>query len=504
MNTAIKKFLITKNKKMASKLPRLFNPKFKSILIGYSLFSIFFTSCNIDDHETKQTPLVFISEEYKPFNYTENSSPAGVATDLLNVICKLLNLKFEIEFKDWNQGYNETLNTDNTVLFSTVLNSTRKDLFKWAGPYASIDWNFYTASGSSVRISDMDDAKTLARIGVISNYAIEEYLVEQGFTNLVYCTDLDDAMTKLLANEIDAFPSDRYTTKATLEKLGHSTFSVTSQLTIKTELIYFAFNKNTSDEVIADFQNAIDQCKANGLLKQLSQKYLNTSEYPDVMQIYTESYPPLTYMTSYGEITGFGTDVVKEIMARNNLYVPIKMSSWSNGYQLALINPNFCLFTMDKTDIRKDLFQWVGPIGTNTTWFYTKAGSGISISSLADAKALGKIGTVSSWFSTQYLQQQGFTNLVYESDPAVMTEKLMTGQVDAFVCTDITFPDILRDLGYEYSTVTPAFSLMASDFYIALSTNTPASLVNTWQSTLDEMKSDGTYSAISGKWFPNK
>ncbi len=119
-----------------------------------------------------------------------------------------------------------------------------------------------------------------------------------------------------------------------------------------------------------------------------------------------------------------------------------------------------------------------------------------------DARNMNAIGTVGSWFSTQYLQNLGFTNLIIDSDPEVLTEKLMTGQIDAFVCTDITFPNILDQLGYNYTGVTPAFSLMSSDFYIAFSKTTPAATIAQWQSTLDAIKSDGTYTEIENKWFP--
>lgn len=187
----------------------------------------------------------------------------------------------------------------------------------------------------------------------------------------------------------------------------------------------------------------------------------------------------------------------------NHDYYQINLSSWSNGYQLALDNPNFCLYTMDRTEIRENLFQWVGPIGANTTWFYTNNGSDISISSIDDAKNLNSIGTVSSWFSTQYLQELGFTNLVYENEPEVLAQRLLDGEIDAFVCTDITFPDILAQLGYEYADVDPSFSLMSSDFYIAFSKSTSSTIVNQWQTALDEIKQNGTYDAIHLKWFQN-
>ncbi len=461
-----------------------------------------FTSCEKEDIHKNQPQLRFISEEYNPFNYTENSEVTGLAPELLREVCRQLQIECNIEFLPWEQGYNEALQTDNAVLFSTTLNSTRRDLFKWAGPFASLDWIFYAASVNPVPLGTLEDAKDAGKIGVIADYAMTEFLEEQGFTNLVPCSDLADAFTKLLNGEIDLFPSDKFTTEQALKAMGESVYSVIPQLTIKTELLYFAFNKSITDAVVSDFQDAINECKKNGVLKQLTQEFLHTSDYPDIFQIYTESYPPLTFRNEKGEITGYGTDIVKEIMQRNNGYDPIRLSSWSNGYQLALNNPNFCLYTMDRTEIREDLFQWVGPIGTNATWIFTRAGSGITLTSLEDAKKLASIGTVESWFSTQYLEEQGFTNLVPDEDPGILTKKLLNGQIEAFVCSELTFPTILTEMEHTYEDVTPAFELMSSDFYIAFSKNTPGSVVAKWQETLEAMKSDGTYTAIELKWFP--
>ncbi len=471
---------------------------------GLLLLAIIVTFFSCDDViNDEQTQLKFITEEYAPFNYREDGIASGFSTDLLQAICSEMDLDFNVEFSTWEDAYNIALNTDNAVLFSTALNSQRRDLFKWAGPIASLDWNFYAASSNLLELSDMDAVKKVDKIGVISGYAMEEYLLEQGFANLSYCTDLNDAFTKLLNGEITLFASDILTTNETLESMGESEYAVKNLLTIKTELLYFAFNKAVADNVVAQFQSAIDVCKDNGTVRNLSEEYLGTSEFPGKLQLYTESYTPLTYANSYGEITGYGTDIVKEIMKRNDIYEPIKLSSWSNGYQLALNNPNFCLFTMDRTELRKDLFQWVGPIGTNTTYFYTKAGSGITINTIDDAKALNAVGTINSWFSGQYLNDLGFTNLVYESDPAVMVQRLMNNEVDAFVCTDVTFPDILSSCGFSYNETNPEFELMASDFYVAFSKNTPEGTVELWQKTLDKMKEDGTYNTISSKWFPN-
>ncbi len=462
---------------------------------------LLFSQCDKKTDDTYRFKFQFITENYAPLNYLDNNTLTGLAPDILKSVCAKLNIPYSVSVLSWNDGYSLVQSANNAVLFSTILNSTRKDLFKWAGPIASLDWMFYTASGDEISLNTLDDAKKIGKIGVIKDYSIEQYLVQQGFNNLVYCTDNIEAFTKLLNGDIDLFPSDKITAEAALKTLGKSIYKINPLMIIRTDLVYFAFNKNIPDDVVADFQNAIDVLKTDGTVKALSEKYLNTSDFPGTMQIYTEQYPPLTFRNNFGEITGFGTDIVNEIMKRNKIYTEIKLTSWSSGYDLALNNPNVCLFTMDRTDLRENLFQWVGPIGTNTTWFYTKTGSGIRISSLDDARKLSSVGAVNSWFSTQYLQSLGFTNLVLNSDPAVLAKKLMNGEVDAFVCTGVTFPDILKAAGYHYSEAFPSFRLMASDYYIAFSKLTPESVVNLWQSTFAALKTDGTYEAISQKWL---
>lgn len=475
-------------------------------IFNYSFLALFlillFTQCDKNNDDVAyRFKFKFLTEDYRPFNYVEGADITGLAPEVLKEICNQLKIPFEVSVLPWDEAYAITQATDNAVLFSINMSSLRKDLFKWAGPIAATDWLFYAASKNLVELNSLNDAKKVDKIGVIKDYSIEQFLIQEGFTNLVYCSDVVDAFDKLLNGEIDLYPSDKFTAEAALKELNKSIYSVSAKLVIKTDMSYFAFNKNVPDDVVADIQQQIDLLKANGSFKVLYQKYFNSSDFPGTLNLYTEQYPPLTFMNKFGEITGFGSDIVKEIMKRNNLFANIRLSSWENGYNLALYNPNICLFTMDRTDIRENLFHWVGPIGTNTTWIYTKAGSGITISSMEDAKKLESVGSVSSWFSDQYLKEQGFQNLVSDSDPSVMAEKLMKGEIDAFVCSSVTFPSILKELGHQYSEVVPSFSLMSSDYYISFSKGTSSTIVSQWQTTLESMEADGTYDAIYQKWL---
>ncbi len=476
----------------------------KKILFTIFVAALILTGCEeepINSSNQYSYKFKFITENYKPFNYQENGEVKGLAPEILKEICTQLNIPFEVSVLPWAEGYQKALNESNVVLFSTVLNETRKDLFKWAGPIASLDWSFYAASPTVLNITSLEQAKSVQKIGVIKDYAIEQHLKSEGFTNLIYVNDNVEGFNKLLNKEIDLFPSDHFSAEAALNSINKNIYAVTPVLTILTDLVYFAFNKNIPDNVVSDFQNQIDKMKANGKINSLYQQYMQRLNPPEIVQVYTEQYPPLTFRNNYGEITGFGTDLVNEIMKRNKTLYTINLTLWSNALKMILNNPNFCLFTMERIPARENLFQWVGPLGSNKTYFYTKNGSGISITSLEQAKALSKVGTVTSWFSDTYLREVGFTNLLSDSDPIVMVNKLMNGEIDAFVCSAITFPDILKSAGYNYSQVVAAFELMSTDYYIAFSKNTSSTIVNGWQSTLDKIKQDGTYLSIYNKWF---
>ncbi len=463
---------------------------------------IFFAGCAKDQREKYDYDFQFITEEYNPFNYTDNGKLTGLAPEMLRAICHELRIPFGAEVLQWDEAYALALQADNAVLFSTVMNEQRKDLFKWAGPIASIDWEFYAKSENPLNITTLQDAKNVGRIGVIKDYAITQYLENEGFTNLVYVNDNVDGFNRLLNGETDLFPADNLTMEAALNQIGNAVFSVSARYKIITDLVYFAFNKNIPDGVVGDFQREIDNLKNDGSMLHFYRQFFNSSDFPGSLLIYTEPYPPLTFRNSEGEISGFGSEIVFEIMKRNRIFETVTLTHWSIGYELAQYIPNFCLFTMERTTQRDTLFQWVGPLGSNNTYFFTRQGSGVAINSLEDAKSLTSVGTVTSWFSDQYLRELGFKNLVSDSDPEVLVERLMNDEIDAFVCSEITFPDILENLGYSYSEVNPAFVLMMSDYYISFSKGTPVSTVNLWQETLEAMKLDGSYENIKKRWLP--
>lgn len=220
------------------------------------------------------------------------------------------------------------------------------------------------------------------------------------------------------------------------------------------------------------------------------------------IQLLTEEYPPVTFMKE-GKVTGFVTDIVREIIARQGIPDRIRLTSWDKAYNEALNNPNVVLFSAERTEKRENLFQWVGPVGKNSAIFYARKGSGIRIKSLEEAKKIKAIATTTNWFTEQYLKDKGFTNLVSSPLPTTAVKQLMNGEVQIAVFTDITIPEIAKNAGYRMDDLEPVFTVSNTYFYIAVSRGTPVEMVKKWQSSLDGLKADGTFAKIYRSYIPN-
>jgi ABC-type amino acid transport substrate-binding protein len=227
----------------------------------------------------------------------------------------------------------------------------------------------------------------------------------------------------------------------------------------------------------------------------------NIKETSDLKML-TEEYPPVTFMKD-GKVTGFVTDVVRAIIARQGVPDKIRLTSWDEAYNVALNNPNVVLFSTERTEKREKLFQWVGPVGKNSAIFYAKKGSGIRINSLEEARKIAAIATTTDWFTEQYLKSKGFTNLVSSPLPVANVKQLMNGEVQISVFTDITIPEIVKNAGYAMDDLEPVFTMSNTYFYIAMSLGTPRETVKKWQSALDGLKADGTFEKIYRSYIPN-
>jgi len=448
------------------------------------------------------TKLNIFTEEYPPLSFLENGKITGLSTEVVQEIMRRNSRDDEIRLVKWDHGYKAVLEEPNTVLFSTAMTPERKSQMQWVGPIAALSTNFYAVKKSGLKISNLGNAKKVDKIATVKDYYSEQILQKEGFTNLESSIDEATALGKLFNRETQLFVSTNTIMPTMLQKIGTQMDDVESVFTLSTDLIYIAFSLQTSPDLVTSWQKTLDEMKQDGTFAKIYAKWLPSEIPPGIFQMVTEEYPPITFMKD-GKPAGFVTDMVREIALRLNIPDNIDLTSWKNAYNMALINPNIILFSAERTPERENLFKWVGPVGKNSSILYAKKGSRIKIKNLQEAKKIATIATTTDWFTEQYLKSEGFTNFISSPAPTDNVKQLMNGEAQLSIFTDITIPEIVNQAGYKMDDLEPVFTVTQTYFYIALSKDIPDEVVLTWQSTLDNLKKDGTFDKIYRSYLPN-
>jgi polar amino acid transport system substrate-binding protein len=122
-----------------------------STTLGHSLAVVFIIvlmtiiSCMNSAPAVSAKDITYLTEQYPPYNFQKDGKLQGTSVDLLEMVWERMgeNLnKSAISILPWTEGYQRTLNENNTVLFTTARLKQREQLFKWAGPIAT--WGMHS------------------------------------------------------------------------------------------------------------------------------------------------------------------------------------------------------------------------------------------------------------------------------------------------------------------------------------------------------------------------
>jgi polar amino acid transport system substrate-binding protein len=443
-----------------------------------------------------------LTADNPPLNFSKDGQLTGLATEVVRELIRRTGTGGVIEMTTWPEGYRALSDHPNVALFSTVMTAERKGHFQWVGPLVTLDTNLYALKGSGIEIANLDQARKAGKIATVSKYYSEQMLAAENFTNTVSYPDRATSLRQLLDGKVQLVAASNTEMPAALNNAGASADDVKSAFTLSTDLVYVAFSDGTSRALVARWQNELDAMKRDGTFARIYAQWFPAEIPPGIFQLVTEEYPPVTFMKD-GKPSGLVTDMVREIAARQGIPDNIRLTSWKNAYNMALLYPKVVLFSAERTPERESLFRWVGPVGKNSAVLYARKGSGVRISSLEEAKSVAAIGTTTNWFTEQHLKREGFSNLLSSPDPRANVRQLMNGEVQLSVFTDITIPEIVRQAGYNMTDLEPVFTVGRTYFYIALSRDTPDEVVDAWQSMLDRLKKDGTFERIYRSYLPD-
>jgi len=217
-----------------------------------------------------------LTEEWAPYNYSENGVLKGFSVEIVQYIIQDLKLDAVVRVYPSMRATHQLRNRSNAMFISLFRTAEREEEFHWIGPLIDSSIYFYKRKDSSLEITSIEDAK---KVGVIaSRHAglVHQRLKAAGFDNL------DDTAVhglevykKLLAGRSDLGISDApLGVKHILKEIGQPVDALTqTPVKILTSALYIAANKKISVQEIARWQKAFDQLKENGIYDQILKKY---------------------------------------------------------------------------------------------------------------------------------------------------------------------------------------------------------------------------------------
>ncbi|MGL1863135.1 MAG: transporter substrate-binding domain-containing protein [Pseudodesulfovibrio sp.] len=111
--------------------------------------------------------LQVITEIAPPASFIDtDGNLTGLAVEIIQAIQQEIGDHTEIQVMPWARGYQELTTNSNVALFSTTRTPARENLFQWVGPLFTTRWIIYARKDSGLRITSLEDAKSIKRIGV--------------------------------------------------------------------------------------------------------------------------------------------------------------------------------------------------------------------------------------------------------------------------------------------------------------------------------------------------
>ena len=219
------------------------------------------------------------------------------------------------------------------------------------------------------------------------------------------------------------------------------------------------------------------------------------------LKLLTEENPPLNY-TENNKLTGMATEVIKEMSRRANVPVEFEVMVWADAYKRVQIDKETCLYSTARLENRELVFKWVGPIAVNKWGLFAKSSFSQPIKTLADVRPY-RIGGVTRDAKTEYLKQNGITNIFEVDDdklnpPKLTIDRKQPQRIDLWVTSIAHAKEVAAQA--KVPDVKLVLVVRKVDSYLACNPRTSEATLKLLSTALDEIKKDGTFKRIVDRY----
>jgi polar amino acid transport system substrate-binding protein len=221
-----------------------------------------------------------VTEEWPPYNYTENGEITGVVTEIVKATLDKAGIKTTIQVYPWARAYMMAAEEKDILIYTIFRLPERESLFHWI-KLDGISTEMYLFSPKSrpdIVITSLEDAKKY-KIGVTRETSTHVFLLSKGFEEGVNLFPVKSEVQNALKADpkfkrIDLTTGDRLSLAMWLKKSDLPSDYWKQQAFLFKEDFYMAFGKKTSDETVERVRKAFEKVKAEGMVDAVIEKYM--------------------------------------------------------------------------------------------------------------------------------------------------------------------------------------------------------------------------------------
>lgn len=224
-------------------------------------------------------PVRVLTEEFPPYNYSENGRITGLSTEVVEAVLKELGLQGQFQSMPWARAYETARTTPDVLIYSIGRTPERDKLFKWVGVVAPTVYYLYGHPGRYYRVDSLEAAKSY-QIGTVNEDVGEQFLVKQGFVkgkNLQSSVKYEHNYEKLKSGRVDLWIMSELTATYLARRAGDDPGQTLSKVyripELSSEGYYMAFGAQTSDATVELFRKALETLRSNGTYDRIQRKW---------------------------------------------------------------------------------------------------------------------------------------------------------------------------------------------------------------------------------------
>lgn len=218
----------------------------------------------------------YVTEEYPPFNYTENGTVSGLAVETLKLVWKEMGVRPQmISVKPWARGMRQLKLKGSTMLFIAGCNEERARKFKFVKPLVRLEAVVVAPRSKSISIASSQGLEK-HYVGVVRGGINESILLETGFPEerLIRFKSIETGIKMFIKGRFDLLAGEKEALFRFLSEAGAERDSF--------EVVYtFAINENgymlsqdVPDELVRKFQQALDVVRSRSEFDSLKKRFL--------------------------------------------------------------------------------------------------------------------------------------------------------------------------------------------------------------------------------------